>query len=89
MHPIHVKTAWDRVQVTLLIIHLNHSLMWIGLSSTVKAELDIVLVVSQGWDIPDNVIKLPNSRKDFCSSHGRLDRRRNGQELAAIVSLKG
>lgn len=54
-----------------------------------EAELDIVLVVSLGWGTLDSVIILANSRKDFCSSVGLLDWRRNDPELPVIVSLKG
>lgn len=55
---------------------------------TVRAELDIVVIAYMGWGLItlDGVIKLPNSRKGFCSCFGRLDWRSHGQELSAHVS---
>lgn len=60
---------------------------WVSVSW--EAELDIVLVASMGWGTLDSGILLADSRKDFCSSLGILDWRRNDQELSDIVSLKG
>ena len=57
-------------------------------SSTVKAELDIVVVVSMGLITLGSTIKLPNSRKDFCSSW-QTGLEKDGQELSAVVSWKG